>query len=69
MQQFGMSRAEAWEQALADCLIEGLEPSAAMLADVQAHIEGRITGDEFLALGLARARAIEAAAGATALVA
>lgn len=59
-------RRESMTRALASASIEGHVPSAAFLADVEAYIEGTITDDEMGARSLARARASEAAATASA---
>jgi hypothetical protein len=48
-------RRSAWEQALANTRLEGHVPTPEFLADVEAEIEGRMTGDEVRARSLARA--------------
>lgn len=52
-------RRAAWEQALANARIEGLEPSADFLADVEAEIAGTMTGEQLIAASLARALAAD----------
>lgn len=44
----------AWEQALASARIEGFEPDADYLADVERNIAGQLSGDEFLAKYIAK---------------
>jgi hypothetical protein len=48
-------RRGAWEQALASTRLEGHVPTPEFLADVEAEIEGKMTGDEVRARSLARA--------------
>jgi len=46
----------AWEQALASSRIEGFEPDAEYLADVEKNIREEITGEEFREKNIALAK-------------
>lgn len=47
-------RRKAWEQALANARIEGFEPSADYLADVERNIIGELSDADFEAKYLAK---------------
>ena len=49
-------RRMSWEQALASARIEGFEPSAEYLADVEKNIEGELTDEEFHEKYITRAK-------------
>ena len=50
------ARRMAWEQALASSRIEGFEPDAEYLADVEKNIREEITGEEFREKNIALAK-------------
>lgn len=56
-----MERRWSMNQAIANTVIEGHEPTAAFLADCEAVVDGRITHEEAGARSLARALRKDAA--------
>lgn len=54
-------RRESMRQSLAIVKLEGFEPSAEYLSDVEEYVQGKITGDELLTRSFEKTKAREEA--------